>query len=370
MGKYKNSYNVSINFTPWFDNGYRFDNIHLYEELGGKLAHGNIGMIHDGSGEALKLITEQYTGKITLEKEGGNIYEIDIFITNKKYYKNWVTLEFVCIKDKKFYTELVQTEWDDITAAINNLYPGKKDIRCECDINNNIVIFQNSETNQSICTKLAYGFKKNCIFGYGWEGFLLKEIVGIDSAGNKEPSYQLISNTEFNQIDSYNLNYYNKIYYTSINPWEPVKGGENNGRDIDNISSKDYTNLQPKNSRTILLYEDYGIVGKDYEQLIYNYWNNKKYMKTDFFTSFRVTCFNIPKYKLGDVIKYSRIEQESQLPFTDFLVRSNELFMAIEDSKVSGPDGSKFSWTSMLCGIQENKEILPISDPTNNTKEQ
>ena len=120
--KYTNSYKVSINFTPWFDSGYRFDNIHMYEELGGTIASGEISMSHDGSGEALKLITDQYTGQITLEKEGGNVYSIDIFIINKKYFKNFLTLNFICIKDKKFYTELIQAEWDDITSAIESIH--------------------------------------------------------------------------------------------------------------------------------------------------------------------------------------------------------------------------------------------------------
>ncbi len=95
--KYINSYKVSINFTPWFDSGYKFDNIHMYEELGGKIASGEISMSHDGSGEALKLITDQYTGQISLEKEGGNISTIDVLVINKTYFKNSLTLNFICI---------------------------------------------------------------------------------------------------------------------------------------------------------------------------------------------------------------------------------------------------------------------------------
>lgn len=363
MAKYKNTYKVSINFTPWFDTGYRFDNIHLYEELGGKLAHGEISMVCDGSEEALKLITEQYTGKITLEKEGGNIYDIDVFIINRQYFKNFLTLKFVCIKDKKFYTELIQAEWTDITDAINSLYPGKKDIRCECDINNNLTIFQNSESNKSLCTKLSYGFKKKSVFAYGWEGYMIKEIIGTDSGGNKEPYYKITGNSEFNQVDPYNLNYYRKIYYTPTNPWEPLKGDENNGEQAAN-SSDDYTEKQCNNCRTLQMYDDYTVVGTEFEQLMHNFWDNKKYMDTQLFTSFRITDFNMPKYKLGDILTYSREEQETQLPFTLFLVKSNEMFMAIEDSSAVGPDGSKFSWTSLLAGVEENQETLPIVDPT------
>ena len=360
--KYTNTYKVSIDFTPWFDTGYIFDHIHLYEELGGKIASGEISMTHDGSEKALKLITEQYTGQIILEKDGGNIYTIDIFIINRKYFNNYLTLNFVCIKDKKFYTELIQAEWTDITSAIESLYPGKKDIRCKCDINNNLTIFQNSESNKSLCSKLSYGFKKNSVFAYGWEGYMIKEIIGIDSGGNKEPHYKVTGAAEFHQMDSYNLNYDHKIYYTPTNPWEPIKGDENNGEQLENT---DYTDLQPKNSRTLKFYEDYTIVGKDFEQLMHNYWENRGYMNSNFFTSFRMKDFNIPKYKIGDILIYEREDQESKLPFKLFLVKSNELFMAIEGSEVVGPDGENFSWTSLLLGIEENKEILPIKDPTN-----
>lgn len=336
----------------------------MYEELGGNLAKGEISMVHDGSSAALKLITDQYTGQITLEKEGGNIYTIDIFIINREYFKNFLTLKFVCIKDKKFYTELIQAEWTDITEAIESLYPGKKDIRCECDINNNLTIFQNSESNKSLCSKLSFGFKKRSIFAYGWEGYLMKEIVGIDSGGHQEPYYKVTGSAEFHQVDSYNLNYYKRIYYTPTNPWEPLKGDENNGEQAAN-SDEDYTDRQPNNSRTLQIYEDYTIVGRDFEQLMHNYWDNRKYMDTQLFTSFRLKDFNMPLYKLGDILIYKREEQESELPWTLFLVKSNEMFMAIEDSNAVGPDGSKFSWTSMLAGVQEKGEILPIVDPTN-----
>lgn len=73
----------------------------------------------------------------------------------------------------------------------------------------------------------------------------------------------------------------------------------------------------------------------------------------------------MPKYKLGDILKYKRGEQKTELPFKLFLVRSNELFMAIEDSSSVGPDGESFSWTSLLSGVEEKEEILPIVDPTN-----
>ena len=352
MAKYTNSYKVTIDFKPWFDSGFQFTKLHMVEELGGKIPGGEIDMNHDGSDKALKLITDQYTGHLTIEKEGGNIYEIDIFITQRRFFKNSLSLSFICITDKKFFTELVDAEWDDITDAINALYPGKKDIRIKSDINNGVKIFQNHETNYSLCTKLAYSFKHNCIFSYGWEGFMLKDIIGEkDSQGNTEPKLSITGNVEVHQIDSYYLNYNKKIYYKPENPWE--------------LEDYPYTDYMADNNRSIMFYDDYYLIGTDYYQLVDNYLFNRKYMNTELFTSFRVVDMNMPGYKIGDVLKYSRAEQDSKLPFELFLVHSNELFFAVEGSNATDSNGLHFSWTSKFIGLEEGGSVLPESDPTN-----
>lgn len=355
--KYKNSFKVTIDFKPWFDSGYVFTKLHMVEELGGEIAKGEIDLEHNGSKEALDLITNQYTGTITIEKEGGNIYNIDIFITSRKFYKNNVSLYFVCIKDKKFFTELISTEWDDIDSAINSIYPGNKDIRCKSDINNGVKIFQNSESNYSLCKKLAYSYKHNIVFAFGWEGLMLKELVGIDSGGNTEPYWFISGNVDLHQIDSYNLNYNKRLYYRPLNPWE---------LEDDGTTDAGYTDLQAKNNRVVQNYNDYCIVHTDYYQLLDNYWFNLRYMNSDLFTSFRVVDLDVPKYKIGDVLKYSREEQDSKLPFDLFLVRSNELFFAVDGSNYTDSNGLNFSWTSKFIGIQENGSVLPPNDPTNN----
>lgn len=351
--KYTNSYKVTIDFLPWFEEGYYFTRLHMYEELGGKISGGTIELEHNGSEKALKLITDQYTGQLSIEQDGGNIYDISVFITNKRFYNNFVTLEFVCISDKKFFTDTISTEWTDIGGAIESLYPGPKDIRCESDINNGVKIFQNSESNYSLCTKLAYSFKHSTIFAYGFSGLLLKEIVGIDSGGNKEPYYEINSKVEIHQIDSYTSTYNKRLYYLPLNPWE-----EN--------EVQDYTELQGKNLRTGMFYNDYQIVGKDYEQMMNNYWFNKRYMESDLYTAMRVVDLNIPVYRLGDVLKYKADEKDLKLPFDLYLVRSNELFFAKEGSSVVDANGLSFSWTSKFIGIQQDGSILPESDPTNN----
>lgn len=350
--KYTNSYGVTVNFTPWFDSGYRFTKLHMYEEIGGALSGGSISLEYDGSPEALELITTQYTGTIEIEQEGGNIYSVPVFITSRNFFKNFMTLEFVCISDKKFFTELVSTEWTDIGGAIQSLYPGKQDIRCESDINNGVKIFQNGETNYSMCTKLAYSFKHGTIFAYGFDGLLIKELIGKDSGGNQEPFWEIIGEQEVHQVDSYATVYDKRLYYKPLNPWE-------------NDPNTDYSTGMALGNRAMLFYSNYSIVGTDYYQLLDNYYYNKRYMDSNMFTSFRVVDLKIPGYRIGDVLKYTRGEEETKLPFDTFLVRSNELFIAIEGSDVVDENGLSFSWTSKFMGIQENGEILPETDPTN-----
>ena len=103
----------------------------------------------------------------------------------------------------------------------------------------------------------------------------------------------------------------------------------------------------------------------DFYQMLDNYWFNLRYMNSDLFTSFRTVDLDVPKYKIGDVLKYSREEQESKLPFELFLVRSNELFFAIDGSNETDSNGLNFSWTTKLIGLQEDGSTLPLEDPTN-----
>lgn len=353
--KYKNSYKVSIDFKPWFDSGYVFTKLHMIEELGGSIPSGEIELELIGDSKSLELVTTQNTGTLIIEKEGGNIYNIDVFITGKRFYKNFLTLNFICIKDKSFFTDIISVEWSDIDSALNALYPGNKDIRCKSDISNELKIYQNSESNYSLCTKLAYSYKDKTVFAYGWEGFMLKELIGKDSGGNTEPFWTITGNTQLQQIDSYCISYNKKLYYKPENPWEP---GEENER-------TDYTEVQAKNCKVMQFYNDYFIVGTDYVPLINNYRNNKKYIDSELYQSFRVVCNDIPNYKIGDVVKYYRDEQDNKLPFDTFLVRSNELFIGIEGSGEVDSNGLSFSWTSKFLGVQGlDGSTLPEEDPT------
>lgn len=370
--KYKNSYNISVDFMPWFDKdkGHcKFTSLQLYEELCGQIAYGMIELVHDGSDVALKLITDQYTGDLTIkdEKEGGLIYEIPIFIVNREFSKNYIKLNFICIKNKSFAFDLHSSEWTDIGNTIKSLYPGNSDIRVDSDIQNSkIKYFQNNETDLDFISRLCWSYKKESVFSFGWEGLMIKEIMGkSDHLGNNEkpkPKLWIREDSDLLQIDTdYDL-YNRELYKLPYNCWEDTTGKK---------EPKDYTQLEPVNMRVIKRSGGIRSVGTDYLPLLENRKYNMLYNKSNYYNSFRVKMFDIPRYKIGDVLGYKKesiIHSNKNWPFNYFLVKSNELFISIEGSDLADEDGFHFSWVSKLMGLEDNGTVAlgKEDDPTDN----
>lgn len=343
---YKNSNEISIEFTPWMSTGYKFTKINMIEVLGGSIATGEIELESDGSKESLELITSEYTGKLVVkdEKDGGFVYNIDVFITKRSYIKNYLTLTFLCIKDKKFITDLMISEWDDLGSAIESLYPGNLYIKTSSDVGNGIKIFQGAETSYSLCTKLALSFKKKTIFAYGWEGFLLKDVVGED-----EPNIVIGPQSGIFNITPYELEYDKFLYNIPTNPW--ISDEENNQVPLYNSNLTNYSN--------------YYCVGVKYEPLLTNYLYNMRYTKNTLYSSIKTVINGLPSYKLGDVIMFKDLIQEEKLPFDTYLVSENRFFMAIENGKSRDEHGFDVSMTSIMLGVKEGDLVLPDTDPTN-----
>ena len=362
--KYTNSYKISVDFQPWFDkdNGrHRFTKLHMYEELGGLSAYGTMDMEMDASGPALKLIKEERTGTITIEKEGGNSFTIPIYITKLDTYLNFVTIDFVCTSNKDFYQKKnTDIKKQDIKATIESLYPGKKEIRCETDIQGGgLVFYQNKESDMDILTRLCYSFKKDSVFAFGWEGLLIKETMGDkNSKGKHEPDdeMRIRGDSEFIQLS----NYYDKarpgIYKQPINVWEDTEGLE---------AVKDYTDLEPINLRVLAKYGSKYYMHKDYYQLHENGTYNKAYMDSDLFQGIVIVDYNMPNYKIGDVLEYKQVNKltvDTLWPFKYYIVKSNELFISLDDSDYVDANGQHCSWTTRLLGLEENGSIAIGSD--------
>ena len=372
--KYSNTYQVSLDFQPWFDKDkghYKFTSVHLYEELGGQIAYGSMHMIHDGSDVALKLITDQYTGEITLkdEKENGLEYKIPIFITDKEFEKNYLNIEFLCIKDKSFIFNVHSSEWKDIKNTIESIYPGKKDIRIETDIQNSkLKYFQNNETDIDFLIWLCYSYRRQSIFTFGWEGLMIKDTMGkFDHSGNNEkpaPKLYLREDADLVQMDQDSDPYSREIYKLPYNCWEDKSGKK---------EFQDYTEWEPINLRVVKRNDGMKVVQSDYYPLLENRKYNMLYQNSDYFTTFRVKCFEMPRYKIGDVLDYrrqSRVSSKINWPFKYYLVMSNELFYSTEESDMVDEEGYKFSWISKLWGLEEDGSVGlgKEDDPTDSKK--
>lgn len=362
MGRYKNSYKVTVNLEPWFSSSFGFTMLHMFEELGGSLARGEMVLIHDGSEKAIKLYDEENTGTLTVEREGGFIYTIPIFIYKKEldWVQNYVRLNFYCFKDKSFITEFNTSDWTDIGGAMKALFPGKVDLRCDTDIQgDNIKYFQSGETNYAFLLDLCYGYKKNSVFSFGWEGLMIKETMGkSNSYGDTEGALEIHGDSQLTQIDDISTTYQPELYTQPKNPW------------VDN-----YESLQSENLRITKINNNFSYISKDYFTLSENRNYNRNYMRSDLFRSFRVVTQDMPKYKIGDVLFYKRDSEDApnakKYPFNYYLVRSNELFLSVNGSEYVDEDRRNMSWTSSLIGLElgeDGKAKIAIGTEQNPVK--
>lgn len=358
--KYTNAAGISLNVTPYFEKGFVFEYLHMKEEIGGDLARGEMLMHLDGSSGSVELVDSGYTGHITLDREEGNIYEIDFFIYDKKFLNNDLTIKFLCVPSKEFFIDLKVSTWDDISGAINSLYPGQKRIECESDVNNEVPFYQQRETDYEFCKKLCYSFKHDIVFSFGFEGLLLKETISKDHLGNSEPFLRIWGDQEATILGNYSFKYNNLLYEEPINPW--------GGLESDTESLPDRTKFESLNCQVMRTYNEYRIMGRSHFQALENRRFNERYLKSDLWTVVKILNTNLPIWKIGDVVFFIRRLDENPMPFDTFLIKSNEIFFSIDTSVHTDSRGLKFSWVSELLGLKQSGETFPSEDPTNTNK--
>ena len=360
----ENSYQVGVEFKPWTDKGYMVTRLQLVEQLGGIMPRGEIDMFLANTDESIKLVTEENTGTIdiiTKEDVGISYKDIKVYITNRSYFGNILNIKFIVTDDIKFLTERITTYYPkdmELYKKIQSTFPGKSEgidpkanIRMDYDVPD-IILYQNNETNYEFNKRLCSSYKKNSIFAYGWEGLLIKDTEGdANHLGNHEPdeNMQIESSRLIFQSDFYNLRYNKRMNHEPYDPWVAPD---------DSTTKTDYSEVESKYLRTTMNYKEYKVVGKDLEPYLMNSWYNERFLDNGGFTYFDVSLTSIPNFKLGDVLIYKRAEQESQeqkIPWTKYLVTSNEVFFAIDATNLVSKEGLKFSWTSKLLGLEDGK---------------
>ena len=338
---------VVINIYPFMSAGWIFSKLIMTEVVGGKIAEGTINMRSIGTDESIRHITDTHYILIEMScPNGGNTYKIMGFIVKKNWTKVALDIDFICIPNHKFFSDPLISTLEDPETALKQLWGQENsdflDIRCKSDLNNKVPIQQLGESNYKVCKKLAYSFKKNSIFCFGLEGFMIKDIIGINSHGKQEPEVLVLGDGEVNQTSGYNLNYNFKIYKTVNNPWEEESYAE----------SKQHSILT-----ALTINDEYYLVNKDHFGLLSNYVHNKNLMESKFQTSLSILTPNtLPNFKLGDTIKYQRSTDTSSKPFDLFFVSKMSYFISTEGEV--DENGLQFSVSSILRGIGDRGQEL------------
>lgn len=367
-----NSYQVKIDFEPWFSSAsaHYFDLVylHIHEEIGGKMATGEMDMSY-GTGEksgdpSFDMIQNEVKGTLVIEDMvNGIIRTIPVFIMKKDFSveSNILHIEFICGVDSgDFITKRKNSVYTgNLKSVISGLYPGSSDFRdVESDIQDtSLKYYQNNETDYEVATRLAYSYKHQSIFSFGWEGFMLKEAYGNkNSFGQPDPGspeLTLRSTSPNEVLDNDQRKYDINLYTFPYNPWEDTSGEK---------EISDYTEFEPMNLRVQKKYGDRQYIQTPYLPLLENSRYNRMYQDSDYFTNFRVKLNYMPKYKIGDVIVYENTKNlitanNVKLPYKYFIVRANEFFISTGKSNVRDPFGGLFSWVTKLSGIEATGAI-------------
>lgn len=300
---------ISLSIEPFFSKGYAFSKLHLEEYVGEVVATGYVDLTMVSGDQNLIMSTDTIDISF-IQSSDSTKYKITGFINVREYINNEVRLKFVCC-NKSFMTEPRVAKFTDITDALNSLYLGTRNITVESDINNDIEIYQNGTTSYELCSKLARSFRYDTVYSFGLEGFMIKDT-------RLDPTVTVYASSDNSQVTTYSMNYYKQLYVTPT----PTTGS--------------------KNLFSITNDTDRYLVNPSYEKLIENYVYNERY-STELYTDLSIKYTSkIPKYKLGDVIKYVN---STGFPRTKYLVSSmiididmnnisaNVTFNGLEDDK-------------------------------------
>lgn len=286
---------INLEATPFTDSGYLFKSLHMEELLGRTIASGNIRFTSDGTN--MDLIVSQEEIEIKIKQINGITYNVKAFIHSREYLENEVKINFICAS-KDFLTISRVVTYTDIDDALQSLYTWNTNIAVQSDINNDLEINQNGQTDYELACKLAQAYKYNTVFSFGLEGFMIKGLDGSEVATIKGQSDGILTTT-------YNINYYKQL------DMEP--------------EIKDQT----ANIMSMINNQSYYLVHESYSTLLENYLYNERYF-TELYTDFSLRYISyIPNFKLGDKVKY---EDMKNFPRKNYIVSG--LIFDIDINKV------------------------------------
>lgn len=342
------SNNNFIEVLPFSDNHYKVITLDCYEKIGGDAARGTILMLHDDSEEALELITKQETVEIRLgTKDLGVMMTIQGIILSKEHFRKQLKVTFACVPDKDIFTRRGQLSYNDIDAAIDSLWKGKKEIRTSTDLTSDITLNQAGEFDIKYLGTLCTSYKKNTIFALGLEGLLIKDLVdGIDSSGNKEPHWTMVGKGAdvLQKEDKYTYTYDDERYMNPEDPWEEMeKKSEIVGVEIFN--------------------DQYHMIHPSMKIFRENLHNNQKIYGSGLYNKIQVTNKTqlYPQYRLGDVINYT-LPKSEKMPDQVYIIAAVQYHYRMEPNP-DGKNGEPFFINYILQSLQEKGVTMNEEDP-------
>ena len=344
--KQENSQGFCIDIKEWTEKGFGIEWLQMKEILGGDLPTGTASLIFPQDEDVMDWIPEQNTGTIILEdsNDGGFCFEVPMFITSRELDGNNLSISFVCCPSPSFFSDRISRTYTDINDALSFLYPNL-DIRTDSDQNNNQPLHQLYETSLSFCKRLCYSYKQNAIFGFGWDGLVIKDLIGRNHKGADENLEENIPDIlgggtgDLTNIEPYTLTYSRTQNYPIVNPWED-------------------TNTNPPKNVISILGADYFICRSGYNNMISNFLYNSVLFNTDFNANYTLSGVVMPNnYRLGDIVRFQRAddsERKDMAAYTKCLVYSNEVFFSNGNCGVVGRStGKPFEWHTELRGITD-----------------
>lgn len=274
-----------ISISPWSDKGYVFKSLKMMEQIGDKLASGEVALTSDG--QDLSLILEENIIIINYEQKLSDndlvTYDIVGYIYARKFLENEVQLKFVAAPNKEFSTESVVRKFSDMTIdqIISDIYPGelfiytKDDKFLEPDVKGQLTdLDQNGLTRLDLCYTLCRSYRKDTVYGLGLEGLIIKDFT-------REP-FEIYGEGDNIPTDSYSVNYFKEMEFKSIIKESSV-------------------NIQPR-----MYGFKYALTRKDFHSdLMDIYQYNTRYLTAMNSTLRLRFSTRFPKFKLGDMVRYT-----------------------------------------------------------------
>lgn len=341
--------------TDLFNYDFQLRKIELLEVLGGELPKGSIQLTTGGTNDPLRYFTEINKFNLIIKIDDPNRspvsfmeYDLSCMIVDRSFLDNYVTFSFIVAPDHDFFIKRRINSWDNIIELVSNgakgLWKGKSDVRSTSTIKHQNPIPQCNETDHSFLSRISLCYRKNSIFGFGLNGYIVKDIVGGPDRlkpDKVEPHWAL------NDLGSVSITSDYNLHYVPLRYQKPSDRSE----ELDFAGEESYYSTSTRLGGRLLTHSP------DVKDLMENLIQNSLFYQDDLYSDLEVMhTHTLPFYALGDTILFDRGRDKIRYPFRTYCVWSNAFSIAT-DREDKSPH--RIEVRTLLRGIDEDGKILP-----------